>query len=100
MCLTTIIALQRFAKSLVWLILLSVKKWGENMTYQWDKEVDIIVVGSGAGGMVSALAAVQNQADVMIIERPSCGAAHQLHQVVAFGCRAAMLPKRQVLMMI
>ncbi len=49
--------------------LTKVKKWGENMTYQWDKEVDIIVVGSGAGGMVSALAAVQNQADVMIIEK-------------------------------
>ena len=49
--------------------LIKVKKWGNNVTYQWDKEVDIIVVGSGAGGMVSALAAVQNQADVMIIEK-------------------------------
>lgn len=35
----------------------------------WDKEVDTLVVGSGAGGMLSALAAAKNRADVLIVEK-------------------------------
>ncbi len=35
----------------------------------WDKEVDIVVVGSGAGGMLSALVAAQSHADVLIVEK-------------------------------
>ena len=29
------------------------------MTVQWDKEVDVLVVGSGAGGMLAGLEAAQ-----------------------------------------
>lgn len=36
---------------------------------KWDKEVDIVVVGSGAGGMLSALVAAKNHADVLIVEK-------------------------------
>ncbi|GLT02395.1 3-ketosteroid-delta-1-dehydrogenase [Sphingobium jiangsuense] len=36
---------------------------------KWDKEVDILVVGSGAGGMLSALVAARNRADVLIVEK-------------------------------
>lgn len=39
------------------------------MTAHWDKEVDIVVVGSGAGGMLSALVAARNHADVLIVEK-------------------------------
>ncbi|MDP3907356.1 FAD-dependent oxidoreductase [Novosphingobium sp.] len=39
------------------------------MTAGWDKEVDVLVVGSGAGGMLCALAAADRHADVMIIEK-------------------------------
>lgn len=39
------------------------------MTQSWDKQVDIVVVGSGAGGMLSALVAAKNHADVLIVEK-------------------------------
>ncbi|MDE2597359.1 MAG: FAD-dependent oxidoreductase [Sphingomonadales bacterium] len=41
------------------------------MTGSWDKEVDIVVVGSGAGGMLSALVAAKNHADVLVVEKGS-----------------------------
>ena len=41
------------------------------MAAQWDKTVDVLVVGSGAGGMLSALVAARNHADVLIIEKES-----------------------------
>lgn len=37
----------------------------------WDKEVDIVVVGSGAGGLLCALVAAKNHADVLIVEKDS-----------------------------
>jgi 3-oxosteroid 1-dehydrogenase len=39
------------------------------MTTQWDKEVDVLVVGSGAGGLLSSLVASQGGADVLVIEK-------------------------------
>ena len=39
------------------------------MSGNWDKEVDVLVVGSGAGGMLSALVAAKNHADVLIVEK-------------------------------
>ena len=39
------------------------------MSSKWDHEVDVLVVGSGAGGMLSALTAASNHADVLIIEK-------------------------------
>ncbi|CDO34467.1 Fumarate reductase/succinate dehydrogenase flavoprotein domain protein [Novosphingobium sp. KN65.2] len=35
----------------------------------WDKEVDVLVVGSGAGGMMSALVAASNRAEALVIEK-------------------------------
>src|SRR6266702_2210754 len=35
----------------------------------WDKEVDILVVGSGAGGLLAALAAASRQAEVLVVEK-------------------------------
>lgn len=35
----------------------------------WDKEVDLLVVGSGAGGLLSALVGAANRADVLIVEK-------------------------------
>ena len=37
----------------------------------WDKEVDLLVVGSGAGGLLSALVGAANRADVLIVEKES-----------------------------
>ena len=39
------------------------------MTKQWDKEVDVLVVGSGAGGMLAGLVAAHGGADVLIVEK-------------------------------
>ncbi len=39
------------------------------MSAVWDQEVDVLVVGSGAGGMLSALQAAKNHADVLIVEK-------------------------------
>lgn len=35
----------------------------------WDKEVDVLVVGSGAGGMMSALVAANNRAEALVVEK-------------------------------
>lgn len=39
------------------------------MTGQWDHEVDVLVVGSGAGGMLSAVVAADNHASALVIEK-------------------------------
>lgn len=39
------------------------------MTAQWDKEVDVLVVGSGAGGLLAGLVASHGGADVLIVEK-------------------------------
>ena len=39
------------------------------MANDWDKQVDVLVVGSGAGGMMAALVAAENHADVLIVEK-------------------------------
>lgn len=39
------------------------------MTRQWDESVDVLVVGSGAGGMMAALVAAENRAEALVIEK-------------------------------
>lgn len=41
------------------------------MTTHWDKEVDVLVIGSGAGGLLSALVASTNHAKVLVVEKES-----------------------------
>ena len=42
---------------------------GSSMAQGWDREVDILVVGSGAGGLMAALVAADRHADVLIVEK-------------------------------
>src|SRR5438046_2290917 len=35
----------------------------------WDREVDVIVIGAGAGGLVTAIAAREKGASVLIVEK-------------------------------
>lgn len=39
------------------------------MSAMWDKEVDVLVIGSGAGGMLAALTAADAHAEVLIVEK-------------------------------
>ncbi|MEG1451462.1 FAD-dependent oxidoreductase [Brevundimonas sp.] len=36
---------------------------------KWDKDVDVLIVGSGAGGLMSALVASHHNAEVLVIEK-------------------------------
>ena len=36
---------------------------------QWDREVDVVVIGAGAGGLVAAIAAREKGASVLIVEK-------------------------------
>src|ERR1700730_2626689 len=35
----------------------------------WDREVDVVVIGAGAGGLTAAIAARENGASVLIVEK-------------------------------
>ena len=35
----------------------------------WDREVDVVVIGGGAGGLVAAIAARERGASVLIVEK-------------------------------
>jgi 3-oxosteroid 1-dehydrogenase len=41
------------------------------MSADWDKQVDVLVIGSGAGGLLAGLVAAHNRADVLIVEKAS-----------------------------
>jgi hypothetical protein len=38
-------------------------------TISWDREVDVVVIGAGAGGLVAAIAAREKGASVLIVEK-------------------------------
>ena len=42
---------------------------GEENTAKWDVETDVVVVGSGAGGLVAAIAAYDHGAKVSLLEK-------------------------------
>ncbi len=43
---------------------------GERMTeYAWDQEIDVLVVGSGAAGLLAAVVAADRHANVLVIEK-------------------------------
>ena len=44
---------------------------GGTMTTQWDRSVDLLIVGSGGGGMVAALAALDSGIEPLVIEKQS-----------------------------
>jgi len=44
---------------------------GQAASQTWDKAVDVLVIGSGAGGLMSALVASHQGAEVLIVEKDS-----------------------------
>jgi 3-oxosteroid 1-dehydrogenase len=40
-----------------------------DLASRWDEEVDLLVVGSGAGGLLSALVGAENGASVLVVEK-------------------------------
>ncbi|MFD2499246.1 FAD-binding protein [Rhizorhabdus histidinilytica] len=60
----------------------------------FDREVDLLVVGTGAGALVAALRAAKAGAEVLVVERGRCGAAPPPPRAAASGFRAAIWRRR------
>jgi L-arabinose isomerase len=57
---------------------------------KWDREVDVVVIGAGAGGLVAAIAAREKGASVLIVGFP-LGVHDTLHRLPV--ARAVWVPK-------
>jgi 3-oxo-5alpha-steroid 4-dehydrogenase len=54
------------------------------MTEEWDDEVDVVVVGFGGAGACAAIEAVENGADVLLLERFNGGGATRMSGGVVY----------------
>ncbi len=57
------------------------------MTTQWDRSVDLLIAGSGGGGMVAALAALDSGIEPLVIEKQALVGVPRDFPVAWCGCR-------------
>ncbi|KYG92128.1 hypothetical protein A0U40_04080 [[Bacillus] sp. KCTC 13219] len=59
----------------------------------WDKEVDVIVLGTGGAALTAAIAAAENDADVLVLEKT-----HQIGGTTAFSGGIPWIPLNHYMM--
>ena len=62
---------------------------------KWDKEIDVVVVGSGAGGQAAAIAAAENKASVVILEKMSFFGGNSILSGGNYGAYGTDLQKKK-----
>ncbi|EUA49880.1 FAD binding domain protein [Mycobacterium xenopi 3993] len=57
------------------------------MTVRWDRSVDLLITGSGGGGMVAALTALDSGLQPLVVEKQGLVGGSTGLSGVSSGCR-------------
>lgn len=62
----------------------------------WDRSVDILVVGTGNGGLTAAVCNYEmGTKDILVIDKADKVGAPARHRAAVFGCRAITMRKKR-----